>query len=257
MLARRGGTSIVRTHHGLVMAAAGIDASNTDPGHAGAPPRDPDGSARRLREELARVAGVNVGGRRQRHRGRAWRTGQTDMAVGVAGIASPRRPRRAARCLRQRAGGDRSRARRRDRRCRATWRRASWRHAGRARPRARPPGAPEGRARPGRPAAGARGGRGHVRARRPRGGDGRHSWPPRPARVRRAVPTDELVAVLRATLGADDHARSARGLHVRGAPAPAARLVVRTRLPRPRLEHRGRPRPSGGLIRRPGPTNDP
>ena len=86
VLARRGGTSIVRTHHGLVMAAAGIDASNTAPGSLVLLPLDPDASARRLRERLAQHFDANVAVVVSDTSGRAWRTGQTDIAVGVAGL---------------------------------------------------------------------------------------------------------------------------------------------------------------------------
>jgi len=85
-VARRGRTSIVRTHHGLVMAAAGIDASNTDAGTVVLLPRDPDASARRLREALATRLGRNVAVLVTDTAGRAWRTGQTDIAIGAAGI---------------------------------------------------------------------------------------------------------------------------------------------------------------------------
>jgi coenzyme F420-0:L-glutamate ligase/coenzyme F420-1:gamma-L-glutamate ligase len=84
-LARRGGTSIVRTDSGLVMAAGGIDASNTAPGTVVLLPVDPDGSARRLREALG-DAGPNVAVVVTDTAGRAWRTGQTDIAIGAAGI---------------------------------------------------------------------------------------------------------------------------------------------------------------------------
>ncbi|MGN6132568.1 MAG: coenzyme F420-0:L-glutamate ligase, partial [Nocardioidaceae bacterium] len=50
VVAVRGGTAIVRTRLGLVMAAAGVDASNVRPGTVVLLPEDPDGSARRLRE---------------------------------------------------------------------------------------------------------------------------------------------------------------------------------------------------------------
>jgi coenzyme F420-0:L-glutamate ligase/coenzyme F420-1:gamma-L-glutamate ligase len=86
VVARRGPTSIVRTHHGLVMAAAGIDASNTEPGTLVLLPRDPDASARALRERLDVAPGVNVAVVISDTSGRAWRNGQTDIAVGAAGI---------------------------------------------------------------------------------------------------------------------------------------------------------------------------
>jgi coenzyme F420-0:L-glutamate ligase/coenzyme F420-1:gamma-L-glutamate ligase len=86
VVARRGATSIVRTHHGLVMAAAGIDASNTAPGTVVLLPVDPDGSARRLRARLRELTGANVGVVVSDTSGRAWRIGQTDIAVGAAGL---------------------------------------------------------------------------------------------------------------------------------------------------------------------------
>jgi coenzyme F420-0:L-glutamate ligase / coenzyme F420-1:gamma-L-glutamate ligase len=85
VVARKGDTAIVRTRHGLVMAAAGIDASNTAPGTLVLLPTDPDASARRLREAIA-DGGPNVGVLVSDTSGRAWRTGQTDIAVGAAGV---------------------------------------------------------------------------------------------------------------------------------------------------------------------------
>lgn len=85
-VARRGGTVIVRTHHGLVLAGAGIDASNTEPGTVLLLPRDPDASARRMREALAAATGRNVAVVVSDTAGRAWRHGQTDMAIGAAGL---------------------------------------------------------------------------------------------------------------------------------------------------------------------------
>ncbi len=86
VVARRGGTVIVRTHHGLVMAGAGIDASNVEAGTSLLLPRDPDGSARALRERLRELTGLNLGVLVSDTAGRAWRTGQTDLAIGAAGI---------------------------------------------------------------------------------------------------------------------------------------------------------------------------
>lgn len=85
VVARRGPTSIVETRIGVVMAAAGVDASNVAPGSVVLLPVDPDASARRLREELART-GVNVAVLVTDTAGRAWRHGQTDLAIGVAGM---------------------------------------------------------------------------------------------------------------------------------------------------------------------------
>jgi coenzyme F420-0:L-glutamate ligase/coenzyme F420-1:gamma-L-glutamate ligase len=86
VVARRGPTSIVRTHHGLVMAAAGIDASNTEPGTLVLLPKDPDLSARLLRAAVRRLTGLDVGVVISDTSGRAWRHGQTDIAVGAAGL---------------------------------------------------------------------------------------------------------------------------------------------------------------------------
>jgi coenzyme F420-0:L-glutamate ligase/coenzyme F420-1:gamma-L-glutamate ligase len=86
VLARRGRTAIVRTHHGLVLAGAGIDASNTGAGTVLLLPEDPDGSARRLRERLLELTGRNVAVVVTDTAGRAWRNGQTDLAIGAAGL---------------------------------------------------------------------------------------------------------------------------------------------------------------------------
>ena len=85
-VARRGSTAIVRTRHGLTMAAAGVDSSNVAAGHVVLLPVDPDASARALRRRLRDLTGVNVGVVVTDTAGRAWREGQTDIAVGAAGI---------------------------------------------------------------------------------------------------------------------------------------------------------------------------
>jgi coenzyme F420-0:L-glutamate ligase/coenzyme F420-1:gamma-L-glutamate ligase len=87
LVARRGGVTIVRTTHGLTMAAAGVDASNVDSGLVLPLPDDPDGVARNLRAALARAAGVQVAVVISDTAGRAWRIGQTDIAIGCAGLA--------------------------------------------------------------------------------------------------------------------------------------------------------------------------
>jgi coenzyme F420-0:L-glutamate ligase/coenzyme F420-1:gamma-L-glutamate ligase len=86
VVARRGPTTIVRTRHGLTMAAAGIDASNVERGSVVLLPLDPDASARRLRAELHARTGRTVGVVVTDTAGRAWREGQTDIAVGAAGL---------------------------------------------------------------------------------------------------------------------------------------------------------------------------
>ncbi|MFM7212057.1 MAG: coenzyme F420-0:L-glutamate ligase [Actinomycetota bacterium] len=82
----RGETRIVRTHHGLVLAAAGIDASNAVDGTVLLLPVDPDASARDLRARLRAVLGVNVAVIITDTLGRAWRDGLTDCAIGAAGL---------------------------------------------------------------------------------------------------------------------------------------------------------------------------
>jgi len=82
----RGTTRIVRTHHGLVLAAAGIDASNAPAGHVLLLPRDPDASARALRQGLRDLTGLAVGVVVTDTLGRPWRDGLTDSAIGVAGV---------------------------------------------------------------------------------------------------------------------------------------------------------------------------
>lgn len=86
VVARRGPTTIVRTRLGLTMAAAGVDASNVEPGSVLLLPADPDGTARLLRREIAARTGANVAVVVTDTAGRAWRTGQTDIAIGAAGL---------------------------------------------------------------------------------------------------------------------------------------------------------------------------
>jgi coenzyme F420-0:L-glutamate ligase/coenzyme F420-1:gamma-L-glutamate ligase len=86
VVARRGPTSIVENHLGLVMAAAGVDASNVAAGHVVLLPEDPDASARTIRERVHAETTRNVAVIVTDTAGRAWRTGQTDLAIGVAGL---------------------------------------------------------------------------------------------------------------------------------------------------------------------------
>ena len=81
------GVLICVTRHGFVCANAGVDASNT-----GAPdelvllPDDPDASARALRAGIERARGVRPAVVVSDSFGRAWRIGQTDVAIGAAGV---------------------------------------------------------------------------------------------------------------------------------------------------------------------------
>lgn len=87
VVARRGDARIVQTRQGLVLAAAGVDASNTTPGTVVLLPADPDASARSLRKGLSDLAGATVGVVVTDTLGRPWRDGQTDNAIGVAGLS--------------------------------------------------------------------------------------------------------------------------------------------------------------------------
>jgi coenzyme F420-0:L-glutamate ligase/coenzyme F420-1:gamma-L-glutamate ligase len=86
VVARRGDTRIVQTRHGLVLAAAGVDASNTEPGTVLLLPVDPDASARRIRARLRGLTGVRAGVIVSDTLGRPWRMGLTDAAIGAAGV---------------------------------------------------------------------------------------------------------------------------------------------------------------------------
>ena len=90
VVARRGRTTIAQTRHGLVMAAAGVDGSNVRADEIALLPLDPDASARALRERLRALTGVEVAVVVSDTMGRAWRVGQTDQAIGVAGISPVR-----------------------------------------------------------------------------------------------------------------------------------------------------------------------
>lgn len=86
VVARRGPTVIVRNRLGLTMAAAGIDASNVEAGSIVLLPLDPDASARTLRARLHELTGLTLGVIVTDTAGRAWRDGQTDIAIGAAGL---------------------------------------------------------------------------------------------------------------------------------------------------------------------------
>jgi coenzyme F420-0:L-glutamate ligase/coenzyme F420-1:gamma-L-glutamate ligase len=81
------GVLIVETRHGFICANAGIDNSNV-PGENMVLllPVDPDDSARKIRAALQNLAGVQVAVIITDSFGRAWRSGQADIAIGCAGI---------------------------------------------------------------------------------------------------------------------------------------------------------------------------
>lgn len=80
------GVLICVTRHGYVCANAGVDASNAPEGTLVLLPLDPDDSARRLRGRIGELRGVRPAVIVTDSFGRAWRTGQTDVAIGAAGI---------------------------------------------------------------------------------------------------------------------------------------------------------------------------
>lgn len=90
IIAVRGDLVISRTRHGFVCAHAGVDASNVPLGVVAVLPRDPDGSAARLVEGLLTASGAHVGVIISDTFGRPWRMGQTNVALGVAGLAALR-----------------------------------------------------------------------------------------------------------------------------------------------------------------------
>jgi coenzyme F420-0:L-glutamate ligase / coenzyme F420-1:gamma-L-glutamate ligase len=82
------GVLIVETRHGFVCANAGIDSSNLpEDGTVALLPDDPDASARRIRGEIASASGARVAAIVADSFGRAWRLGQSEVAIGCAGIA--------------------------------------------------------------------------------------------------------------------------------------------------------------------------
>ena len=81
-----GTTRIVENRLGMVLAAAGVDASNTPEGVVLLLPEDPDASALRLCTALRERFGVSIGVLVTDTLGRPWRAGQTDVAIGAAGI---------------------------------------------------------------------------------------------------------------------------------------------------------------------------
>lgn len=83
----RGTTRIVQTAHGLVLASAGVDASNVDAGTVVLLPVDSDASARELRSSITSATGACVAVVVTDTMGRPWRMGVADVAIGCAGLA--------------------------------------------------------------------------------------------------------------------------------------------------------------------------
>lgn len=86
-IVRRERVLIVETRSGLVCANAGVDGSNTGPDdEVVLLPTDPDASARRLRAEIEAASGARIAVVITDSFGRPWRRGQTEMAIGCAGL---------------------------------------------------------------------------------------------------------------------------------------------------------------------------
>jgi coenzyme F420-0:L-glutamate ligase / coenzyme F420-1:gamma-L-glutamate ligase len=77
---------ITETHHGWICANAGVDQSNVDQDCVVLLPEDSDRSARALREEIRRLAGVEVGVIITDTFGRPWREGLTNVAIGTSAV---------------------------------------------------------------------------------------------------------------------------------------------------------------------------
>jgi coenzyme F420-0:L-glutamate ligase / coenzyme F420-1:gamma-L-glutamate ligase len=88
-IVRMGGRAlIVETHHGFICANAGVDQSNVGRRRVALLPKDPDGSAREIRNEIQRRSGKKPAVIISDSFGRPWRIGTVDVAVGVSGLRS-------------------------------------------------------------------------------------------------------------------------------------------------------------------------
>ena len=88
VVARRGLLRIVENRQGLVLAAAGVDASNVSTDEIALLPLDPDASAALLRTRIQELLGVTVGVVISDSMGRPWRAGIIDLAIGAAGLTA-------------------------------------------------------------------------------------------------------------------------------------------------------------------------
>jgi coenzyme F420-0:L-glutamate ligase/coenzyme F420-1:gamma-L-glutamate ligase len=86
LLRAEAGVLVCVTRHGFVCANAGVDQSNAPEGELVLLPEDPDRSARALRERIGTLRGVRPAVLVTDSFGRAWRMGQTDVAIGAAGL---------------------------------------------------------------------------------------------------------------------------------------------------------------------------
>ena len=86
IIRKRGETVIARTKHGFICANAGIDKSNIEQGYALLLPEDPDKTAYKIRKQIFRKNSINIAVIISDTFGRAWRKGQTNVAIGCSGI---------------------------------------------------------------------------------------------------------------------------------------------------------------------------
>ncbi|MCX8203421.1 MAG: coenzyme F420-0:L-glutamate ligase [Nitrososphaeria archaeon] len=83
---RGDGLIITETRHGLVCANSGVDLSNVGEGNVALLPVDPDSSARRIRERIRELKGVDVAVVVSDSHGRPFRRGAVNVAIGCSGI---------------------------------------------------------------------------------------------------------------------------------------------------------------------------
>ena len=86
IIRKRGETIIARTKHGFICANAGIDKSNIEQGYALLLPEDPDKTAYKIRKQIFGRNSINIAVIISDTFGRAWRNGQTNVAIGCSGI---------------------------------------------------------------------------------------------------------------------------------------------------------------------------
>ena len=86
IIRKRGETVIAKTKHGFICANAGIDKSNIEEGFALLLPEDPDKTCRDIRKKIEHETGKKISVIICDTFGRAWRKGQTNVAIGSSGI---------------------------------------------------------------------------------------------------------------------------------------------------------------------------
>ena len=86
IIRKRGETIIAKTKHGFICANAGIDKSNIEEGSALLLPEDPDRTCRSIRKKIEHETGKKISVIICDTFGRAWRKGQTNVAIGSSGI---------------------------------------------------------------------------------------------------------------------------------------------------------------------------